>query len=163
MLRVVTVAAQQAVSVGGGIQIANAVRVCMAAGLTFLVMRQVMPIAAGLASGLALSSFGVVSAALAWGFGSAVRSTAQFARGLTDGQTNRWDPLSRQAGHRVRRGVMRAALSRDVARAVELNGAHIERTMQKAAKSLAGQRYLLSSDVPSLVERGGAEWDLVHQ
>jgi GntR family carbon starvation induced transcriptional regulator len=33
--------------------------------------------------------------------------------------------------------IMRAALSRDVARAVELNGEHIERTMQKAAKSLA--------------------------
>ena len=109
MLRVVTVSAQQAVSKGGGIQIANAVRVCMAAGLTFLVMRQVMPMAAGLASGLALSSFGVVSAALAWGFGGAVRSTGQFARGLVDGQTNRWDPLSRQAGYRLRRGVLRAA------------------------------------------------------
>jgi hypothetical protein len=44
-----------AVSTGGAIQIANGVRVCMAAGLTFLVMRQVMPMAAGLASGLALS------------------------------------------------------------------------------------------------------------
>jgi type IV secretion system protein VirB6 len=86
--------------------------VCMAAGLTFLVMRQVMPMAAGLASGLALSSFGVVSAALAWGFGGAVRSTGQFARGLTDGATNRWDPLSRQAEQRLRRGVMRAALGR---------------------------------------------------
>ena len=32
----------------------------MAAGLTFLVMRQVMPMAAGLASGLALSTFGAV-------------------------------------------------------------------------------------------------------
>jgi len=57
MLRVVTVAAQQAVSQGGTIEIATAARVCMAAGLTFLVMRQVMPMAAGLASGLALSSF----------------------------------------------------------------------------------------------------------
>jgi type IV secretion system protein VirB6 len=56
MLHVVTMAAQQAVSAGGGIQIANAVRLCMAAGLTFLVMRQVMPMAAGLASGLALST-----------------------------------------------------------------------------------------------------------
>jgi type IV secretion system protein VirB6 len=109
MLRVVTVSAQQAVSTGGGIQIANAVRVCMAAGLTFLVMRQVMPMAAGLASGLALSSFGVVSAALAWGFGGALRGTGQFARGLADAQTNRWDPLSRQAGYRVRRAVLRAA------------------------------------------------------
>jgi hypothetical protein len=34
---------------------------------------------------------------------------------------------------------------------------------EQAAKSLASQGYLLSPDVPSLVERGGAEWDLVHQ
>lgn len=111
MLRVVTVAAQQAVAEGGGIQIATAVRVCMAAGLTFLVMRQVMPMAAGLASGLALSSFGIVSAALAWGFGGALRSTSRFTQGLTDSNTQRWDPLSRQAGYRLRRGVLRAATS----------------------------------------------------
>ena len=108
MLRVVTVAAQQAVSEGGSIQIANAVRVCMAAGLTFLVMRQVMPMAAGLASGLALSSFGVVSAALAWGLGSAARGTGLFGRGLFDRDTSRSDPLSRKAGYALRRGVIRA-------------------------------------------------------
>ena len=34
---------------------------------------------------------------------------------------------------------------------------------EQVAKSLASQRYLLASDVPSLVQRGGAEWDLVHQ
>ena len=51
---------------GGGIQIADAVRVCMAAGLTFLVMRQVMPIAAGLAHGAALQSYGAVSRAASW-------------------------------------------------------------------------------------------------
>jgi len=107
MLRVVTVSAQQAVSEGGSIQIANAVRVCMAAGLTFLVMRQVMPMAAGLASGLALSSFGVVSAALMWGLGSAMRGSGQFARGLTDSTTNPRDPLTRIAGQQVRAGVMR--------------------------------------------------------
>jgi type IV secretion system protein VirB6 len=107
MLRLVTVSATQAASQGGSIQIANGVRVCMAAGLTFLVMRQVMPMAAGLASGLALSSFGIVSAALMWGFGGAVRHTGQFTRGLTDSTTNRWDPLSRQAGQGVRRAVAR--------------------------------------------------------
>src|SRR5580658_7189727 len=53
MMTLVSTAAQQAASAGGGIQIAQAVRVCMAAGLTFLIMRQVMPMAAGLASGLA--------------------------------------------------------------------------------------------------------------
>jgi type IV secretion system protein VirB6 len=108
MLRLLTVSATQAVATGGSIQIANAVRVCMAAGLTFLVMRQVMPMAAGLASGLALSSFGIVSAALLWGFGSAVRHTSHFGRGLTDSSSNRWDPLARKAGQRVRRGVARA-------------------------------------------------------
>lgn len=109
MLHVVTVAAQQAVSTGGAIQIANGVRVCMAAGLTFLVMRQVMHMSAGLASGLALSSFGIVSAALAWGFGGAISNSRQFGRGLLDGSTNRWDPLSRQAGYAMKRGLTRVA------------------------------------------------------
>jgi type IV secretion system protein VirB6 len=109
MLRVVTVAAEQAVTTGGGIGIADAVRVCLAAGLTFLVMRQVMPMASGLASGLALSSFGVVSAALAWGLGGTLRGSGQFARGLGDSRTDRWDPLTRKAGYYARRGVQRAA------------------------------------------------------
>jgi type IV secretion system protein VirB6 len=112
MLRVVTVAAQQAVSEGASIQIANAVRVCMASGLTFLVMRQVMPMAAGLASGLALSSFGIVSAALAWGFGGAVRGSGQFSRGLFDRDSNRFDPITRRAGYALRSGVLRAATTR---------------------------------------------------
>ena len=104
MLQVVQAAATQAVSTGGGITIAEAVRLCLAAGLTVLVMRQVMPMAAGLAGGLALSSFGVVSAAVAWGLGRAARHTGQFSRGLADRETSRWDPVSRKAGYAVRRG-----------------------------------------------------------
>ena len=104
MLGIVSSVAQQAAARGGGITIADAVRVCMTAGLTFLIMRQVMSMAAGLASGLALSSFGLVSAALAWGFGGATRNTQQFARGLVDRETTRWDPLSRKAGYYLRRG-----------------------------------------------------------
>jgi type IV secretion system protein VirB6 len=107
MMTLVSTAAQQAASSGGGIQIAQAVRVCMAAGLTFLVMRQVMPMAAGLASGLALSSFGVVSAALAWGFGGATRNSNQFLRGLLmDRESTRWDGLSRKSGYALQRGVV---------------------------------------------------------
>jgi type IV secretion system protein VirB6 len=108
MLHVVTVAATQAANEGGAIQIANGVRVCMAAGLTFLVMRQVMHMAAGLASGLALASFGVVSAALMWGFGTTLKHTGRFALGLTDSVSDRRDPLARRAGQAVRRGVTRA-------------------------------------------------------
>jgi type IV secretion system protein VirB6 len=100
MLHLLTVAAQQAVAAGGGISIADAARVCMAAGLTFLVMRQVMPMASGLASGLALSTFGLVSHAMAWGLGRASRGSGDFARGLfLDRETTRWDSLSRKAGY----------------------------------------------------------------
>jgi type IV secretion system protein VirB6 len=88
MLTLVSAAADQAAAAEGGIEIAHAVRVCMAAGLTFLVMRQVMPMAAGLASGLALSSFGVVSAALLWGFGGAARNTGRLLSGLGAGRPN---------------------------------------------------------------------------
>lgn len=103
MMTLVSTAAQQAASAGGGIEIAHAVRVCMAAGLTFLVMRQVMPMAAGLASGLALSTFGVMSAVMAWGFGGATRTSGQFMRGMVmDRETTRWDSLSRKAGYGLR-------------------------------------------------------------
>src|SRR5579863_233825 len=104
MLGIVSSAAQQAADEGGGIQIADAVRVCMAAGLTLLIMRQVMPMAAGLASGLALSSFGVVSAAVAWGLGRTARQSGQFLRGVVDSESTRWDPLSRKSGYYLKRG-----------------------------------------------------------
>lgn len=112
MMNVVSSAAQQAAAQGGGIQIADAVRVCLAAGLTFLVMRQVMPMAAGLASGLALSSFGMVSALLAWGFVRAARNVSrqsgQFARGLLmDQETSRWDSLPRKAGYALRQRLIK--------------------------------------------------------
>ena len=110
MMTVLSDAAKQAVSTGGGITIAEGVRVCMAAGLTFLVMRQVMPMAAGLASGLALSSFGIVSAALAWGLGRASRSSNDFARGaLLDRETTRWDSVSRKSGYYLSRGLSSGA------------------------------------------------------
>ena len=95
MLNVLSTAAQQAVASGEGIQIAHAVRVCMAAGLTFLVMRQVMAMSAGLASGLALSTYGLVSHAMSWGLGQ----SWQLGRGLLDRETSRWDPASRRMGY----------------------------------------------------------------
>ncbi|MBM0108869.1 type IV secretion system protein [Steroidobacter sp. S1-65] len=103
MLTVLTRAAEHAISAGGSVQVADAIRLCVAAGLTLLVMRQVMPIAAGLASGLALSSFGVVSAAMAWGLGTASRNTREFGRGLMDRETHRTDSLTRKAGYYTRR------------------------------------------------------------
>lgn len=106
MLAVVGSATQAATALGGDIQIADAVRVCLAAGLTLLVMRQVPSMAAGLASGIALSSFGVISGvvgATRRAAGGTVRGGGQFARGMIDKETTRWDPLSRKAGYYTRR------------------------------------------------------------
>jgi len=101
MLTVLTTAAQAAVAAGGGITIALGVRVCLAAGLTLLVLRQVMPMAAALASGIALSSFGTVSSAVTRGFGM----LGQFARGALGNDTSRWDPPSRKGGYYAGRAV----------------------------------------------------------
>jgi len=62
-------------------------------------MRQVLPMASGLASGFALSSYGIVSG-LFEGVGvQNRRRIAEFSRGLVDDGTTRWDPLSRRAGY----------------------------------------------------------------
>jgi type IV secretion system protein VirB6 len=106
MLTVLDKAAEQAQSAGGDIQIAHAVRVCIAAGFTFLVLRQVLPMASALASGVALSTYGVVSSTISR-TGQGVRGTAgNVLRGsLIDRETTRWDPLSRKAGFAVGQGV----------------------------------------------------------
>lgn len=115
MMHLLQSASTQAVAAGGGIQIAHALKVCLAAGLTFLVMRQVMPMAAALASGFALSTFGMVSAAVAWGLGTAKRTGGQFMRGfLMDRETTRWDPLSRKSGYALQRGFVQG--SRQIAK-----------------------------------------------
>ena len=113
MMQVVSAAAEHAAGAGGSIQIGHAVQVCIAAGLAFLIMKQVPPMAAGLASGLALSSFGAVSAAVAWGLGRSRgtgRQIGQFTQGLLlDRQTTRWDPLSRKLGYQAQQGIRRIA------------------------------------------------------
>ena len=74
-----------------------------------------MPMASGLASGIALSTYGVVSNAVAWGLGASKRNSGQFLRGLiTDRETTRWDSVSRKTGYALQRGI--AAGGRQVAK-----------------------------------------------
>ncbi len=69
--------------------------------------------AGGLASGVALSTFGIVSGALANVRRRTFFSAGQFARGaLMDRETTRWDPLSRKAGYWLS-GKVRSAWRRD--------------------------------------------------
>lgn len=67
LLQVVQSYATQTAAKGSAILTVDALNMVLIAVLVFLILRQVMPIASGLAGGLALSSFGVVSTAARWG------------------------------------------------------------------------------------------------
>jgi type IV secretion system protein VirB6 len=106
MLGLLTTAAGEAVAVGGEITLAHAVRVGLAAGLTFLILRQIPSIAAALGGAVALGTYSAVSRAIQWSVWGTGQNTAQFTKGLLLGRkTLRSDPLSRKAGSLVRRGV----------------------------------------------------------
>lgn len=108
VLHLVGVAAAQAQAQQGGIQIAHAIKVCAAAFFALLVMRQVLPMASGLASGFALTSYGIVSGYFE-GVGIRNRQRIlEFSRGLADDGSTRWDPLSRRAGFWLKSRVKRA-------------------------------------------------------
>ncbi|PZQ77881.1 MAG: conjugal transfer protein TrbL [Variovorax paradoxus] len=113
MLKVVSSYATQTAARGAAIVTVDALNMILCAALVLLIMRQVMPIASGLASGIALSSFGVVSGMAQWALGGAKRSTYEFSRGVIDGARrepgSRWDSFRRLAGNRVGAGLSSAA------------------------------------------------------
>jgi type IV secretion system protein VirB6 len=107
LLHVVQAYATDAMAQGQGVTVADAVRVCAAAGLILLLLRQILPIAAGLGSGVALSTFNIVSRSLGQ-FGRSQRTHAyQFMRGFMDTETLRSDYLSRKAGYHTRTAIPR--------------------------------------------------------
>ena len=104
MLHIVSIAAERATVAGGAIEISQAAKVCLAAALTFLVMKQVPSIAAGLASGVALSSFDAISRFGTWA-GEKLRGirghVKEFSGGLSGRQYPHPSTLSRRAGYQV--------------------------------------------------------------
>jgi type IV secretion system protein VirB6 len=75
LLQIVASYANQTVARGSGVATVDSLDMVLVSVLVFLVMRQVMPIASGLASGVSLSSFSMVSRLL-WGV-----ARFRFARG----------------------------------------------------------------------------------
>ncbi len=67
LLQVVESYAAQTAQRGSALVTVDALDMMLMSVLVFLLMRQVMPIAASLAGGVALSSFGLVSGAIGWG------------------------------------------------------------------------------------------------
>ncbi len=83
LLRVVQSYAAQTAARGTAIMTVDALHMVLMAVLVFLVLRQVMPIAAGLAGGVALNSFGLASRSIGWGArktGGAATAASKFLR-----------------------------------------------------------------------------------
>jgi type IV secretion system protein VirB6 len=66
LLQIVASYASQTAARGSGVATVDSLNMVLVAVLVFLVMRQVMPIASGLASGVTLNSFGTVSRLVLW-------------------------------------------------------------------------------------------------
>ncbi len=75
LLKVVKSYAVQTAARGTAILTMDAINMILIAVLVFLVLRQIMPIAAGLAGGVALNSFGMLSGGSRWGAGLVMQST----------------------------------------------------------------------------------------
>lgn len=80
LLQVVESYAAQTAARGGAILTVDALDMVLMAVLVFLLMRQVMPIAAGLAGGVALSSFGTVSRFMSWGLRAGTAASVASAK-----------------------------------------------------------------------------------
>ncbi len=76
LLQIVQSYAAQTLALGTAILTVDALDMVLVAMLVFLVMRQILPIAAGLAGGVALASQGLVSRAVAWGLGRPAQAAA---------------------------------------------------------------------------------------
>ena len=81
LLQIVQSYAAQTAARGTAILTVDALNMVLVAVLVFLVLRQVMPIASGLAGGVSLNSFGVVSRSSV-GSGSGELASRHGARGL---------------------------------------------------------------------------------
>ena len=75
LLQIVRSYAEQTAARGPAIATVDALNMVLMAVLVFLLLRQIMPIAAALAGGIALSSFGTVSRFVSWGMRRGARAT----------------------------------------------------------------------------------------
>jgi type IV secretion system protein VirB6 len=76
MLQIVASYAAQTAARGAAIVTVDALNMVLVAAVVFLLMRQIMPIAAALAGGVSLSSFGMVSRFVNWGLQRGAAATA---------------------------------------------------------------------------------------
>jgi type IV secretion system protein VirB6 len=88
LLHVVQSYATQTAARGAAILTVDALNMVLVAVLVFLVLRQIMPIAAGLAGGHSLNSFGAIGRGIGWAAGSASRASKPFLGKAADRAAN---------------------------------------------------------------------------
>lgn len=107
LLNMLDAYATNAQASGAGVTIIESVQFCLACSFVLLIMKQVPSIAAGLAGGVALSTFNALSRLLRGAGGGAGRKLYQFGRGVADGKAgeapSRYLSLTRNLGNRVGR------------------------------------------------------------
>jgi len=108
MLTVVEAYATQTAELGAAILTVDALDMLLVAGLVLLILRQVMPIAARLAGGVALASFGVASAVTSRGAGGASRAGSFAARSVLDRAAIGYDAWRSGGAARAAGGVQAA-------------------------------------------------------
>jgi type IV secretion system protein VirB6 len=105
ILNLVSSMATNTANVGVDLKVVDALDFLVSTILAFLLMRQTMSVASGLASGVALATGNLVSGLLRRGMGGA----GQFGRGMFDAMTgnrpSRFDPAARYSGNVAARGV----------------------------------------------------------
>jgi type IV secretion system protein VirB6 len=115
LLRIVQSYAAQTAARGTDIVVVDALHMVLVAVLVFLILRQVMPIAAGLAGGVSLNSFGLVSRSISAGLHrrggrskqvqeAAGLYRADWARGVARRARELWRGAPSQSGRPVDRG-----------------------------------------------------------
>lgn len=104
LLKAITTPLNSAVAAGVSVTVAEGFRLSVFCVFVFLLMRQILPMASGLASGIALSTSSLMSRTMAWGLGR----SAMMSRGMWDAMTGqgttRWDNVARKAGYWAVRG-----------------------------------------------------------
>lgn len=109
LLQIVQSYATQTAARGAAILTVDALHMVLISVLVFLIMRQVMPIASGLAGGLALNSFGIASRGIGWGMrsgGIIVRPVAAYAAPIV---TRTFGAAIRGTGNTVREAALQSS------------------------------------------------------
>lgn len=109
MLGLVNNFATQTVGLGAALYIADVGEFLLSAVLVALILLQVMSIADGLATGIALSTGNVMGRAIQWGMGGAGIAARGMWDSFTQQGTTRWDPMSRKAGYYTGEGIRHTA------------------------------------------------------